>query len=351
VEPDATVSIGNRAVGRREPCYVIAEAGANHDRDLDVARRLIDVAADAGADAVKFQTYSGRTLYSTKTPRFEYLGELGAKPIHELLDEVALPRDWQPLLAAHCADVGIEFLSSPFDRDAVDELDALDVAAFKIASFELVDLPLIEYAASKGRPLILSTGMARLAEIEEALETALAAGAPGVCLLQCASLYPAPPSVMNLRAMTTMAAAFGVPVGLSDHTLGIHVAAAGIALGANLLEKHFTLDRTRRGPDHRFAIEPQELKELVAHVRDVEVALGDGRKRGPSDEEAVEMYTKARRSVVAACTIPAGTAITRTMLTMKRPGHGILPKFVDTLVGRVARVDIDEDEVLTWEML
>jgi sialic acid synthase SpsE len=347
----ATVSIGSRAVGRGEPCYVIAEAGANHDRDLDVARRLIDVAADAGADAVKFQTYSGRTLYSTKTPRFEYLGELGSKPVHELLDEVALPRDWQPLLAAHCQDVGIEFLSSPFDRDAVDELDALDVAAFKIASFELVDLPLIEYAASKGRPLILSTGMATLAEIEEAIDVAVAAGAPGICLLQCASLYPAPPSVMNLRAMTTMAAAFGAPVGLSDHTLGIHVASAGIALGASLLEKHFTLDRTRRGPDHRFAIEPQELKELVAHVRDVEVALGDGRKRGPSEEEAVEMYAKARRSVVAACAIPAGTTITRPMLTIKRPGHGIRPKFVETLVGRVARVEIDEDDILTWDML
>jgi N,N'-diacetyllegionaminate synthase len=346
-----SVRLGRRVVGAGEPCYVIAEAGANHDRDLDTARRLIDVAADAGADAVKFQTYSGKTLYSTKTPRFEYLGDLGAKPVHELLDEIALPRDWQPRLAAHCRDIGIEFLSSPFDTDAVDELDALDVAAFKIASFELVALPLIEYAASKGRPLILSTGMATLAEIEDAIEVAVRAGAPGVCLLQCASLYPSPPSIMNLRSMAMMQSAFGVPVGLSDHTLGIHVAAAGVALGATLLEKHFTLDRTRRGPDHRFAIEPDELKEMVAHVRDVEAALGDGRKRGPSDEEAVEMYAKARRSVVAACAIPAGVPIAREMLTIKRPGFGIKPKFVDTLVGRVARTDIEEDEVLTWEML
>jgi N,N'-diacetyllegionaminate synthase len=351
VEAGATVSMGERSVGPQRPCYVIAEAGANHDRDLDTARRLIDVAADAGADAVKFQTYSGRALYSTKTPRFDYLGELGAKPVHELLDDVALPREWQPLLAAHCRDVGIEFLSSPFDRDAVDELDALAVAAYKIASFELVDLPLIEYAGSKGRPLILSTGMATLAEIEEAIDVAVRAGAPGVCLLQCASLYPAPPGVMNLRTIATMSAAFGVPVGLSDHTLGIHVATAGVALGARLLEKHFTLDRTRRGPDHKFAIEPQELKELIAHVRDIEVALGDGVKRGPSDEEAVEMYTKARRSVVAACAIPAGTPVTRPMLTIKRPGFGIKPKFVETLVGRVARVDIDEDDIITWDML
>jgi sialic acid synthase SpsE len=346
-----TLKLGEREVGPGQPCYVIAEAGANHDRDLDVARRLIDSAVDARADAVKFQTYSGRTLYSTKTPRFEYLGPLGAKPAHELLDEIALPRDWQPILAAHCRDAGIEFLSSPFDRDAIDELDALDVAAFKIASFELVDLPLIEYAASKGRPLILSTGMATLAEVEDAVTTALDAGAAGIALLQCASLYPAPPATMNLRVIQMMQAAFGVPVGLSDHTLGIHVACAGIALGASLLEKHFTLDRNRSGPDHPFAVEPAELAALVAHVRDVEAALGDGHKRGPSSEEAVEMYAKARRSVVAACTIPVGTRITRDMLTVKRPGHGIRPKFIDALVGRTAATRIDEDEVLTWDML
>ena len=345
------VKLGDREVGPGRRCYVIAEAGANHDRDLDVARRLIDVAADAGADAVKFQTYSGRTLYSTKTPRFEYLGELGAKPAHELLDDIALPREWQPILAAHCRDVGIEFLSSPFDRAAVDELDALDVAAFKIASFELVDIPLIEYTASKGRPLILSTGMASLGEIEDAIEAVRRVSAADVCLLQCASLYPSPARIMNLRAIPTMAAAFQVPVGLSDHTLGIHVSSAAVALGADLLEKHFTLDRTRSGPDHPFAIEPTELKELVAHVRDVEAALGDGVKRGPSDEERVEMYSKARRSVVAACAIPLGTRITREMLTVKRPGHGIAPKLIDALVGRVAAVDIEDDDVLTWEML
>jgi N,N'-diacetyllegionaminate synthase len=236
-------------------------------------------------------------------------------------------------------------------RVPVDELDALDVAAFKIASFELVDIPLIEYAASKGRPLILSTGMASLGEIEDAVVAANRAGAGGVCLLQCASLYPSPPHIMNLRAIPTMAATFGVPVGLSDHTLGIHVASAAVAMGAHLLEKHFTLDRTSSGPDHPFAIEPGELTDLVAHVRDVESALGDGVKHGPSDEERVEMYAKARRSVVAACRIPAGTRITRDMLTIKRPGHGIAPKLIDALVGRAASVDIDDDDVVTWDML
>lgn len=347
----ARVTIGPREIGPDRPCYVIAEAGANHDRDLGAALKLIDTAAEAGADAVKFQTYSGRTLYSTRTPRFEYLGDLGNEPPHELLERIALPREWQPVLAAHCRDVGIEFLSSPFDRDAVDELDTLDVAAFKIASFELVDLPLIEYAAAKGRPIILSTGMATLAEIEEAITAARGAGAAEVCLLQCASLYPAPPSIMNLRAIPMLQSAFGLPVGLSDHTLGTHVAPAAVALGADLVEKHFTLDRTRPGPDHPFAVEPAELAELVRAVRDVEGALGDGRKTGPSSEEQREMYAKARRSLVAACAIPAGTVIRREMLTVKRPGHGIKPRLLDAVIGRTARTDIDEDEVLTWELL
>jgi len=345
------IQIGRHTVGDGAPCYVIAEAGANHNRDLDTALRLIDVAREAGADAVKFQTYSGRTLYSTKTPRFDYLGDLGAKPAHELLDDIALPRDWQPVLAEHCAERGIEFLSTPFDRRAVDELDALDVAAFKIASFELVDLPFLRYIGATARPVVLSTGMASLGEIDEAVAALRAAGCPQLALLQCASLYPAPPSIMNLRTIVSLRAAFGVPVGLSDHTTGVHVASAAVALGAAIIEKHFTLDRSMTGPDHPFAIEPAELKELIAHVRDIEVALGDGVKRGPSAEEAAEMYGKARRSIVAAMAIPAGTEITSEMLTVKRPGFGIAPRFLEAVVGRVARVDIEDDEILTWEMV
>jgi len=344
-------TLHGRAIGSGHPCYVIAEAGANHDRDLDTAFGLIDAAVAAGADAVKFQTYDGRLLYSTKTPRFDYLGELGAKPAHELLDDLALPREWQPILAERCRERDIEFLSSPFDIAALDQLDALDVAAFKIASFELVDLPFLREVGSRRRPVILSTGMATLGEIEEAIGALADGGTTDVALLQCASLYPAPASTMNLRAIPTMAAAFGVPVGLSDHTLGNHVAPAAVALGAALVEKHFTLDRTRIGPDHSFAIEPDELVELVAAIREVEEALGDGRKRGPSPEEQKEMYAKARRSVVAAVAIPAGTRLAREMLTVKRPGHGIKPSLIDALIGRAASTDIEEDEVITWEML
>src|SRR4029079_6440986 len=242
-------------------------------------------------------------------------------------------------------------MSPPFDRQAVDELDALNVGAFKIASFELVDLPFIRYAAACRRPLILSTGLASLAEIEEALEAARAAGCNEIALLQCASLYPAPAHVMNLRSIPVMYAAFGLTVGLSDHTNGTHIATAAVALGACIVEKHFTLDRTMRGPDHPFAAEPPELRDLVAHIRDVEAALGDGVKRGPSPEEAEEMYAKARRSVVAASDIPAGTLITTDMLTVKRPGHGVKPKYIELLVGRTARTDIEEDDVLTWDMV
>lgn len=346
-----TVQIGRAPVGDGHRCYVIAEAGANHNRDLDTAKRLIDVAVEAGADAVKFQTYSGKTLYSTKTPKFDYLAELTDKPVHELLEDLALPREWQPILAEHCREQGIEFLSSPFDRAAVDELDALDVAAFKVASFELVDLPLIRYMSGRGRPLVMSTGMATLAEIDEAIAAAREQGPTDVCLLQCASLYPSPPEIMNLRTIPAMKAAFRVPVGLSDHTLGIHVAPAAVAMGADLVEKHFTLDRTSAGPDHPFAIEPDELVQMVRHIRDIEDALGDGRKDGPSELEAKEMYSKARRSVVAARVIPKGTRIEREMLTVKRPGFGIKPKFIDAVVGRTAAVDIDEDDIITWEMV
>jgi sialic acid synthase SpsE len=348
----AEIVLNGRRIGVGHPCYVIAEAGSNHDRDFKKAIALIDAAADAGVDAVKFQTYSGSRLYSRNTPPFEYLADQSPQPIHELLDDLALPRDWQKDLADHCRDRGVEFLSSPFDYEAVDELAQLGVAAFKVASFEIVDLPFLRHIGSYGLPVIVSTGMATLGEIEEALEALRrTSGDLPVCLLQCASLYPAPPEIMNLKAIPAMQTAFGIPVGLSDHTLGVHIAVAARALGADLLEKHFTLDRTSPGPDHPFAIEPDELAVLVSNVRDIEAALGDGVKRGPSGPEAVEMYTKARRSVVAAREIPAGTPITPDMLTVKRPGFGIKPRFIDALLGRRAAVDIHEDDVITWEMV
>ena len=344
-------TIADTPVGGGARCYVIAEAGANHNGDLGIARELIDVAAEAGADAVKFQVYSGKALYSTKTPRFQYLEGVSDKETHELLEDAALPREWIPDLAAHCAARGVTFFATPFDARAVEELAAVGVPAMKIASFELVDLGLIRAAAGAGVPLILSTGMATYGEIEEALDAAAKGGATDVALLRCASLYPSPPEIMNLRAMTTMRSAFGVPVGLSDHTTGIAIPAAAAALGMEILEKHFTLSRDMPGPDHPFAIEPDELRAMISSVRDVEAALGTGRLEGPSDAEAEEMYRLARRSIVAATDIPAGTVLTADHLTVKRPGYGIKPKYLDVIVGRTVKVDIEQDDILLWDML
>lgn len=341
--------IQGRPVGGGAPTYVIAEIGANHNRDMGVARELIDVAADAGADAVKFQTYSGDRIYSRKTPRFEYLRDITDKTPAELLEEISLPREWQAPLAAYAAERGVHFFSSPFDHEAVRELDEIGVPVLKIASFEIVDLPLIRAAAATGRPLIISTGMAMLGEIEDALGAAREAGATEIGLLQCTSVYPAPARLANLAAMDTMRRAFGVPVGLSDHTTGIAVPIAAAALGAAFIEKHVTLDRTMKGPDHPFALEPHDLRAMVAGVREATAAIGNGRKEGPSPEERVEMYTQARRSLIVTRDLPAGTVLEPDMITVKRPGTGIAPKHLPLVLGRRTRRDLEHDDILTWD--
>jgi sialic acid synthase SpsE len=346
----ARVRIGERWVGDGEPCFIIAEAGANHDRKLSQARELIDIAREAGADAVKFQTYSAETLYSRKTPLFGYLKHLeGEKSVWEIIKENELPREWQGELEAYARQRGILFFSSPFDRAAVDELDALAVCAYKWASFEIVDLPLLRYAAAKGRPMIISTGMSSLAEVQDALETVYGAGNRNVVLLHCASLYPARVDQANLRMMDSLRLAFGVPVGFSDHTPGITVPLAAAARGANVIEKHFTLSRRLRGPDHPFAIEPAELRAMVQGIREAEASLGSPLKQMIPEE--AEMARLGRRSVIAGVRIPKGTELTEEMLIVKRPGYGIPPKFLDLVVGRVARQDIEADDVITWEMI
>jgi len=345
------IAVAGKWIGDGQPCYVVAEAGANHNRDLDIAKELIGRAAAAGADAVKFQTYSAETLYSKKTPRFKYLEALGNVSTYELLKSLEIPRNWHAELAEYCAQRGVVFFSSPFDFRAVDELDEVGVPLFKIASFEIVDVGLIRHVASKGKPVIISTGMATLADIEDAIEACHSVGNEQVVLLQCASLYPAPARIINLCSMDTMRIAFRCPVGLSDHTTGITIAIAAAARGAAVLEKHYTLDHTMPGPDHPFAIEPDELMSMVRAIREVEEALGDGRKVGPSEEEAQEMFRLGRRSLVAAAPIPAGTILTADRLAVKRPGYGIRPKDINLVVGRAARVDIEEDDVITWDLI
>ena len=340
------IKIGDKVIGGDNPCCIIAEAGSNHNGSLEQAKKLIDVAVEAGVDAVKFQIFEAENLYSKYTPEFSYLK---SKNTYELIKSIETPRDWIKELARYCEEKNIHFLASAFDFEAVDILDKY-VPAFKIASFEITDLELIKYAADKGKTMIISTGMANLGEIEDAINAIKSIGNEDIILLHCNSLYPTPAKVVNLRAMETMRTAFKVPVGFSDHTLGIHIPIAAVAMGACVIEKHFTLDRTLPGPDHSFAIEPDELKEMVRCIREVEKAKGSGIKE-KSELESEEMYVKARRSIHVKVDIPKGTKITRDMLIIKRPGYGIKPKFIDIVIGRVAKKNIKEDEWITWDMV
>jgi sialic acid synthase SpsE len=336
-----------RLIGDGQPCFVIAEMASNHDQDLSVALALIDAAAEAGVDAVKVQTFRAASHFSKYAPGFAYLNNCNP---YELIKSVELDRAWHAPLKKHCDGLNLAFFSSPCDVDAIDELDTLGTPAFKVASFDLTDLGLIRHMARTGRAMILSTGLADWMDIQRGVDACRHAGNQKIALLQCTSLYPAPAHLSNLRAMRLMREAFGVLTGYSDHTEGDHVAIAAVAAGACIVEKHFTLDRSRPGPDHGFAIEPAELKRMMQRLREVEAAMGDGAKTGPRPEEQ-EMFEKARRSLHARTRIAKGEIITAEMLTSKRPGLGIPPYLTDMVVGRVARADIEADQWITWAMI
>jgi len=341
-----SVKIGSKTIGDEHPCYIIAEVGSNHNGDIENAKTLINVAKEANADAVKFQLFKAEKLYSKYTPTFEYLKE---KDTFELIKKIETPREWIKELVEHCESSKIPFLASACDFEAIDLIEPF-VPAYKIPSFEIVDLELIKYAAQKGRPMIISTGMANLGEIEDAVKAVRSTGNDEIVLLHCNSLYPTPPEIVNLRAMETMKRAMQVPVGFSDHTEGIHIPISAVSMGACVIEKHFTLDRTMPGPDHSYAIDPNELKDMITQIRHVEASRGTGIK-DRSEAESGEMYIKARRSIHALVDIPEGTQITRDMLITKRPGYGIKPKFIDKIIGRTAKKDIREDEWITWEIV
>lgn len=342
------ITIGTRKVGDGHPCYVIAEIGSNHNQDWDLAIRMIDAAVEGGADAVKFQTFRAQSHVSKFARMPSYLME--GQSIQDLLRTLELDRTWHRPLQDYCRKRGVHFFSSPCDFEAVDELAALDVPAMKVASFDLSDPRLIAHIARTGKPVILSTGLADWMDIQRAVDTCRAAGNEQIVLLQCTSLYPAPIDMSNLRAMGTMRHAFGVPTGYSDHTLGDTVACAAAALGACMIEKHFTLDRSLPGPDHSFAMEPAELAAMVRRIRETEAAMGDGVKNGPRGPE-VEMAEKVRRSIHAARDIAAGEVITEDMLAIKRPGAGIAPHLIGALVGRSARQAIPADHHIDWSMV
>lgn len=344
------VKIGERPVGGGAPVYVIAEAGSNHDRNLDQAKRLIDVAAEAGADAVKFQTFAADRIVAETKTRAKYLDGIlpPDKTMSDLFRELELPREWHAELFEHATAAGLDFLSSPFDFEAVDLLDQLGVKAFKVASYELWHLPLIRDVASRGRPIICSTGMADMADIQEAVDTVAATGNEQLILLHCVVNYPPPFSDLNLRAIETMRRAFGVPVGYSDHTPGITAPIVAAALGAAVVEKHFTISRDLPGPDHRFALEPAELKAMVQAIRDAQAALGTGIKHMAPAE--ADLYTTARRSLFAAHDIAAGAVLGDADVAILRPGTGIEVHDLDKVVGRTARRAIGRHEPLAWDM-
>ena len=345
-----SVEISKKLIGPGQPVFVIAEAGVNHNGDLKMARALIDVAVDAGADAVKFQTFRADQLATPDAPKAEYqLQTTGDSESQlEMLRRLELSAEAHRELQSYCHERGIIFLSTPFDEEAVDLLDELGVPAFKISSGDLTNSPLLEYVASKGKPVILSTGMSELSELIEAVSVLNTAGCENPVLLHCVSSYPTDAAEVNLRAMQTLRSAFDVPVGFSDHTKGIDVALAAVALGACVIEKHFTLDRTLPGPDHRTSLEPAELRELVRSIRRVETALGSGRKVPTAKE--IETAKVARRSLVAARDIPAGAKLEREMVVMRRPGTGMSPAMLQSLLDRRVKGDIAAGTLLDADM-
>jgi N-acetylneuraminate synthase len=338
---------------QRPGVTIIAEAGVNHNGELVNALRLVDVAADAGADYVKFQTFQAEQLVSKSARKAEYqISNTGnADPQLDMLRQLELSEADHAAIIEHCGKAGIKFLSTAFDLDSVDLLDRLGIPFFKVPSGELTNTPYLRKIGGLGRDVLLSTGMATLADIERAIDTLDAAGTPRdrLTVLHCNTEYPTPMADVNLRAMLTIREAFGVRVGYSDHTLGTEIPVAAVALGATVIEKHFTLDRTWPGPDHRASLEPVELRAMVAAIRNIEVALGDGIKRpSPSEKKNIAI---ARKSIHLANELSAGHVLQPEDLVLKRPGDGLQPDLLDTLVGRQLAKNLPEEHPLRWEDL
>jgi N,N'-diacetyllegionaminate synthase len=327
---------------------IIAEAGVNHNGDPDLARKLIDVAADAGADLVKFQTFSADRLVTRSAAKADYQNRTtdSKESQYEMLHRLELTTEMHKDLMAHCAVRGIVFLSSGFDIESVDLLVRLGQDRCKIPSGEITNLPYLRHIGRMGKPVILSTGMAEMYEIKAAIDALEKAGTSpkNVTVLHCTTEYPTPAVEVNLRAMLSIQRAFGVEVGYSDHTCGIEVAIAAVAMGATMIEKHFTLDRGLPGPDHQASLEPHELKAMIAAIRNVEQAMGDGIKR-PTLSEAKNKPV-ARKSIVAGRAIRAGEVFSHDNLAAKRPGTGISPMCWDEVVGRCANRNFDADELI-----
>ncbi len=345
------IEINGRPVGEGYPVYIVAELSANHCQEFDRAVELVKAAREAGADAVKIQTYTPDTMTISCSNQYFRIGKgtiWEGRNLYDLYGEAHTPWHWQPELKKIANGLGLDLFSTPFDHTAVDFLESMEVPAYKIASFELIDIPLLRRVARTGKPIILSTGMATLAEIDDAVRAIRAEGGNQLALLKCTSAYPAPPEEMNLRTIPHMMEAFDVPVGLSDHTLGIAVPVTSVALGACIIEKHFTLCRDISGPDSHFSLEPSEFKTMVAAVRTAEKAVG---QVGYGITESGSSSRVFRRSLFVVENIEAGDVFTQENVRCIRPGYGLAPKFLGEVLGRRAARGITRGTPLSWELI
>ncbi len=346
-----TITINARPIGPGAPCYIIAEMSANHQQNFDKAVELLRVAADAGVDAVKLQTYTADTLtIDCDRDCFRIKGDTlwDGRTLYDLYQEASGPWDWQPRLMQIATELGVHLFSTPFDTTAADFLEEMGVPAFKIASFEIVDLPLIRYVAAKGKPMIISTGLASLGEIQRAVDTVRATGNDQIVLLKCTSAYPALPETMHLRTIPHLAATFGVPAGLSDHTMGTAVPVAAVALGACVIEKHYCMSRDEGGPDSAFSLEPHELRQLVRDVRIAEQALGRIEYTADPSSSSSSVF---RRSLFIVEDVQAGQPLTAQNVRSIRPGNGLPPRHYDRVLGRTARTDLARGTPLAWDLI
>jgi len=344
------IKIGKKIIKEKTPCFIIAEAGVNHNGKFELAKKLIDVAKEAGVDAVKFQTFKSEEIVTPDASQAKYQAEnIGKRESqHAMLKRLELPYSAFRELKEYCDKKKIIFLSTPHSEDAIDFLEPL-VPAFKIGSGDLTNLPFLEKIAKKKKLIILATGMATLKEIGEAVKTIKKAGNNKIILLHCTTNYPCPLEEVNLKAMITLKKKFGLPVGYSDHTLGIRVPIMARALGAQVIEKHFTLNKNLPGPDHKASLEPNELKNMVKAIRETEKALGSPIKKPTKAEQKIKKLV--RKSIVAKVAIPKNSKIIRDMLVTKRPGTGIESRYMKRVLGKRVKTNVKKEDLITWRII
>lgn len=344
------VAIGNRKIGDEHPCYVIAEMSANHAGEFNRALEIIHAAKESGADCIKLQTYTPDTMTIDCDKEYFQIkkGTWKGESLYQLYKKAYTPWEWHERLKEETEKLGLDFLSTPFDKTAVDFLENLKVSFYKIASFELTDIPLLKYISSMGKPIILSTGMGTLGEIEEAVNAIFSTGNKKLCILKCSSAYPAISKDMNVRTIKNLKDIFGVPVGLSDHSMGSIGAITGIAMGANVIEKHFCLSRKIENPDASFSMEPHEFKKMVDDIRAAELAMGKISYNLSGQERENQIF---RRSIFAVKDIRQGEPFTENNIRIIRPANGLPPKYYDEILQKTAVKDIERGTPLTWSMI